>query len=532
MKPSYPTTLILCGLAYGSLLGLGLGCKTEPSAGSSGGGSGSSATGGNGSGGNTGSGGTQATGGSGSGGTQATGGSGSGGQSGSNATGGSGSGGATASCTFQVTGTPSSKISTVGIITWSTTLPSPTAAQIDFGIDSSYGMTAPVDLTVASYRTLLLGMKTSSTYHYRVTAKNASGSCASDDYTIATGPPPNGFSNPTVTTMNASALYGGFLVTGQFSQGTIGGSNGAPAFILDKDGSLVWWYTVTGSDATGVAMSYDGQYLWINNANVPNGTTHVHRVTMDGLEDIDFSTPFKGLSHQLTPLPDGGVAFYTYGTNGCDDIKIFPANGTPTDSATTIANAMTAHGGSGNCHVNNIQYSPADDTLIFSDLDNNCLTKVTRSGTPVWVLNGGVGGVQSSFNNGSLIWKGGEHGFTVLGTDDFVILNNNSKVPAGSTTNWGSAAGDGSGAQAIEVKLDLGAKTATQTWMYKPNPGIVNDVLGDAQRLPNGNTMVDFATKGTIHEVDKNGALLQSIVSKTNFGYITKRATLYGPPPR
>ena len=82
------------------------------------------------------------------------------------------------------------------------------------------------------------------------------------------------------------------------------------------------------------------------------------------------------MSHQVTPLPDGSVAFYAAGSNGCDDIKIFPANGTPTSTATTVVNARTAHGGTGACHVNNIEYSPTDDTLIFSDLDNSCLTKV------------------------------------------------------------------------------------------------------------------------------------------------------------
>ncbi len=515
--------ILLCGF----LLALGTGCKAEGSGGSGGAQGGSLASGGTGGGGTTGSGGVGATGGSSTGGSTAT-----GGDSGTG-------GGPSVSCTFQVTGMPSSQISTVGIVTWSTTLASPTAAHIDFGIDGSYGMTAPVDLTAPSYRTLLLGMKPSATYHYRLTATNASGTCTSDDYTIATGPPPNGFAAPTVTTKNASALYGGFLVTGQYSQAMIGSTTGAPAFILDKDGTLVWWYTVSGSDATGVAMSYDGQYVWLNNANVPNATTRVHRVTMDGLEDTDFSTAFAGLSHQLTPLPDGSVAFYTYGANGCDDIKIFPANGTPSTGATTIVNAQAAHGGMGNCHVNNIQYSPSDDTLIFSDLDNNCLTKITKTGSTVWVLNGGVpNGPVSSFSDGALIWKGGEHGFTVLGTDDFVIFNNNSKMPAGSKTAWMDAAGDGSGSLAIEVKLDLTARTATATWMYKgtdptkSDAPIANDVLGDAQRLPNGNTMVDFATKATIQEVDKNGNLLQQITTMKNFGYLEKRATLYGPPPR
>src|SRR5579863_4108966 len=135
MKRHLSTTLVL-----GGCLGLALGCKAAGAGGSGGGQAegGWNATGGNGSGGITASGGSSATGGSGSGGSAATG----------------GNDAASGNCTFDVSGAPSSKISTVGIITWSTTLAAPTAAQIDFGLDTSYGMTAPVDLGVANYRTL------------------------------------------------------------------------------------------------------------------------------------------------------------------------------------------------------------------------------------------------------------------------------------------------------------------------------------------------------------------------------------------
>jgi hypothetical protein len=434
----------------------------------------------------------------------------------------------TGGCSFTLTISTSPKIPTVGIVAWSTTLADLTEAHVSFGLDTTYGMTAPVDLSQASYRTLLLGMKPSRTYHFQVAATNAAGTCTSGDLTLATGPAPNGLASPTITTNNASALYGGFLVTGQYSLALIGGKGGAPAFILDKEGAFVWWYTVANSDATGVTMSYDGNYMWINSVNVPNGTAHVHRVSMDGITDEDHSTEFTGLSHQLTVLPDETVAFYAYGSNGCDDIRLR----TPDGTVTTLVNARTAHGGTSACHVNAIFYSSTDDTLVFSDLDNNCLTKITRTGQTVWVLNGGApGGPTSSFSGGAVIWKGGEHGFHILGLDDFVIFNNNSLQPAGSTASWGTSAGDGKGSLAIEVKLDLGAMTATQTWAYQ-GVGLADDVLGDAQRLPNGNTMVDFATKGTIEEVDPSGNVVQQIKSTTNFGYIQKRATLYGPPPR
>jgi hypothetical protein len=267
-------------------------------------------------------------------------------------------------------------------------------------------------------------------------------------------------------------------------------------------------------------MSYDGKYMWINSANVPDSTTtsFVHRVTMDGMEETDFSTPFLHLSHQVTPLPDGAVAFYTSGSNGCDDIKVFPANGTPSSTATTVVNARTAHGGSGACHVNNIEYSPTDDALIFSDLDNVVLTKVSRTtGATIWVLNGSYGSITSTFTGD--LWKGGEHGFHVIAVDDLLIFNNNSSMSQGT----------GTGSMALELKLNTSAKTSMKVWSYQGPSNLQTDILGDVERLPNGNTIVDFATKSTIQEVTSSGTVVQQISNGGNFGYIEKRASLYGP---
>ncbi|HZL17347.1 MAG TPA: aryl-sulfate sulfotransferase [Polyangia bacterium] len=471
--------------------------------------------------------GTTGSAGRGSGGTTASGGTtGVAGRGGSTGAGGTGT---ATSCSFTVMSSLSSKIPTVGIVTWSTTLASPTSAQIDFGLDTTYGMTAPVDLTQTNYRTLLLGMKASKPYHFRVTASNASGSCVGNDNMITTGALPNGLlPTLTITTKNKTALTGGFLITSQYQGGAL--TSSAPAYIIDADGDYVWWYTDAVTQMTGARMSYDGTYMWINNANVPSGTTQVHRVTMDGLTDTDFSTPFSGANHQITPLPDGSVAFYAYNSSqGCDDIKIFPANGAASSTATTVVNSKKAHGGTGMCHCNNIEYSSDDDTLVFSDLDNDCITKVTKTGTTVWVLNGGTNGITNTFTGDT--WAGGEHGIHVLSMNDLIIFNNNSK--AGAVPGGGSGTvGDGSGSFAIEMQLDTSAKTAKKTWSYKANPGIQVDVMGDVQRMPNGNTVIGYSTKGELQEVDQSGNVLQDIKwpAGTSFGYINKRPTLYGPP--
>ena len=59
-------------------------------------------------------------------------------------------------------------------------------------------------------------------------------------------------------------------------------------------------------------------------------------------------------------------------------------------------------------------------------------------------------------------------------------------------------------------------------------------ILGDVQRLANGNTIIAYGTKSELHEKEANATRLQDLVEPLSptFGYIQKRATLYGPPPR
>ena len=398
-----------------------------------------------------------------------------------------------------------------------------TSAKIDFGLDTNYGMTAPVEKPASGEnKTMLLGMKQNKTYHYRITATGSGGDCVSPDYTTTTGAILNTVPKLTVNNKSTSSpLFGGFLILGQYLQ--MGG--GAPAYILDKDNEGVWAWQFS-KDVTGAVMDYSGTHMWLNNANVPNGQAAVHRVAMDGSTDEDLSSKFSGLNHQLTVFsPDKGatevVAFYAYG-GSCDDIKEYDVG---TGNVKTIVNSGKVVNASA-CHCNNIQYSPEDDTLVFSELDTQTVAKIKRSdGSVVWKLNG------NSPTITGVSWKGGDHGIHVLSADNLLVFNNNSRMSMGGA---GAAGGDGSGSIVIELKLNVSAKTGSQVWSYKANPGIQNDVMGDMQRLPNGNTIIGYSTKGVVHEVSENGTLLQELTwpGGSSFGYIQKRATLYGPPPR
>jgi hypothetical protein len=275
---------------------------------------------------------------------------------------------------------------------------------------------------------------------------------------------------------------------------------------------------------TGVVMDYAGTHMWINNHPPNLSNAKVHRVTMDGLTAEDLTSQMPKLSHQLTVLPDETVAFYADDGmgQGCSDIKERAPNGT----VRTIVNSQAALGTTGQCHVNNIQYSPQDDTLVFSDHIHCAVAKIRRSdGSVVWILNGAT----KTFSG--FTWLGSEHGIHILGLDDFLIFNNNSLSVVGTTIPVSMGTGDGSGV--VEIKLDLNAKTVTKTWSYKAmGTAYQTDIMGDLQRLANGNLVIAFGGKGVIQEITASGTVLQEMKTTTNFGYIQKRATLYGPPPR
>ena len=437
-----------------------------------------------------------------------------GGTAGGTETGGAGLGGSgQVDCSITVaTKSLSAEIPTVGIVEWSTDLPNITEAEIEFGLDTTYGMTAPVDLTEANYRTPILGMKAGGhTYHFRILAKAGDQICTGQDDTLPpTGDPPSALPHLTLTPTTTGGLDGGFLVLETFQQ-AFGTSGDGAAYIIDADGDFVWWYVVKGFvDLSRARQSYDGKYMWITTVNVMSNTQKMLRVKMDGSEVQDFTQEFGNTHHDFAVRSDETIAFMAYGAN-CDDIKERSPNGT----VTTIINGATALGASA-CHCNAIQYDRSDDTILFSELDTSSIAKVRRdTHEVVWVM--------SSQNSAKATVTGlswvNQHGMHVLDGNRLLFFSN----------------GTGPNSTAIEAELSLngGSGTANQVWSYPSN--ITVQYMGDVQRLGNGNTLVTYSTAGEIREVDSSGAMLQTIQvsgSGNLVGFAEKRRSLYGPPPR
>jgi hypothetical protein len=245
--------------------------------------------------------------------------------------------------------------------------------------------------------------------------------------------------------------------------------------------------------------------MWMANNNNSGGQGELTRVTMDGLQE-ERLRPLDH-THDLTVLPDETLVLPEYSDmmgSTCGGVWEYRPGG----SARELINITSAHGQS-SCHMNSINYFEGDDSLTVSDIfggmggEQGCYVK--------------LGGPSSDFSGDGATWDGANHGHHMLAPDRLLIFNNGSM---------------GAGSVAIEIQLDLNSMTATRVWEY--SSGNSSNVLGDVQRLDNGNTVVTYSDSGVIHEVDANGNLLQEITWQLGgaLGYVMKRQTLYGPPPK
>jgi len=519
------------------------------------GGDNSGGSGGNNSGGFSGSGGTQATGGttssggssgtsgtkatggttssggsSGTGGTKATGGS--SGTGGSSATGGAtGTGGssATGNCSFTLsTNAISTKMATVGIVEWSTTLSNLSSAQIVYTLNNaasgilSKGGTAPVDLTKSNYRTLLLGLKQASDYAFHIEATSGGTTCKSSDYTLPKTGTLSGAPTITRTVTNASAQANGFIVTcgGIGGGGGGGSSSGGGAVIIDADGAVVW-YSTGPSQCSRARMDYDGVNMWMLSLNVQNSGGEMRFVSMDGQTS---QTSISGLSsahHDFAVLP-GKIAAMVWTTTGTDpESNLVERASDGSGSTTTVfkigsnlyAGGSSAMGGGGSTyHCNSILYHSSDDSYTIGDRNPNLYVKVTHTGSPVWQIGGSCTSAKAP-KCASGTWQV-NHGHDFDANGNMLIFNN----------------GQSGSSHVFELKITESTSAISTTTVKDFAPGTSSNTLGDVQRLPNGNTVITYSNAGQILEVDSSWSTVQTL--KGGFGYADWRATLYGPPGR
>lgn len=368
--------------------------------------------------------------------------------------------------------TPSAAIPTVATLAW--TLDAPARVSVRYG---PYGLQTPLSDEATTGSAVLVGVPADTDATWELL--DASGAVLADG-AWTTGPLP-----PDLPVLTATGTNDRWVFTP-----LLGASHAAA--LLAPDGAIVWWHLADPAyDTLRVLPAPDGSGVWYNVARVnaePAEDSALVHVSWDGATVTERPVPL--LAHDFVAHPDGTlaalVARYDGDVRGNAIVEV-AADGTLTDAWTSWACFDPAeHPGD----------TPALGWTFANALDRTdtgYLVSLRNLSTLAFVEDGACTGTLGA---AAPTWAPDEpflhqHQFDRVDADTVVVFDND---------------GAGGGVSRV-VEYTLAGSVATATWSYVADPPLYAFVLGDVDRLDDGDTFVTWSVAGRLERVAPDGTV-------------------------
>ncbi len=323
--------------------------------------------------------------------------------------------------------------------------------------------------------------------------------------------------------------------------------NGMPAnpwlLIYDLDGGLVYWqrgvpggvYADFRPHSNGTLAWFEGQF---NTAaaegvfRIANSAYVVTRTVTGGhaaLADI----------HDLVQLPNGnaGVLVYhniTRDLRGLGGLEFHPVIDTLLRELAPDNSVVFEWRASQHIAISETYEGLFDLPLKFFhgnalalDQDGNWLITSRHTSSVVKVAR----------DTGSVMWRlgGKRNDFAFVNDGGFSYPHDGQRLPNGNLSLFdnGNKRGGQPYSRAVEYQMDEANKIVTRTWQYRATPDIFGAFMGNVQRMPSGNTLINWGgvgnpvpgnAPGVYREVRPDGSLaFEATLSTTQYG-VTYRA--------
>ncbi len=274
-----------------------------------------------------------------------------------------------------------------------------------------------------------------------------------------------------------------------------GTSAGTWVFITDRLGRIVWaletpaqrmsLHPRISADGAAILMDLNSHFGVFDRG----AASQVQRLGIDGLVQQTWDTP--GLHHPYTDLPDGSLAWGAWG-EGLETLEVIDPSGAQR-SLWDCAEYHAAQGMPGtNCSSNTLEHDAASDRFLFSFYTTHTVVEIDAS------------------NGETQRWFGqmpGSWGFEPA--DSAFVWQHGARYTEGGTL-LASMRLDATSDETVvrEYSLDSASETLREIWSFGEGQGLYAPELGEAVRLPGGNTLHSYGTGARIREVSPDGTVV------------------------
>jgi hypothetical protein len=385
----------------------------------------------------------------------------------------------------EITATLHPDVRSVVLVSW-TQLAAHTG-WVEYSFDEGIWHRSPTrDLAEGSRQELLLGIPYSTDVTLRLALELGDTTAASDEVSITTDSPPSSIPAAVVLTSDPSRWDSDspFLLAG-LEDATV---------ILDRLGRVVWAFdTPARRIAMHPQVSHDGDDLLIDHgsfwATYDDGdASEVLRVKIDGSVVQTYAT--KGLHHPFAELGDGSIVWSAV-EGGNETIQRLTPQGEQLEIASCI-DLVGVLGGEGYCGSNTLRWNEPTDTLLYSLYSHETVVELdVATGQPVRIF-GHHSDAWSFDPDGSAFWW--QHGADYTSTGTLLLSSHRS---------------DGDDELVVrEYELDDASRTLRQVWTFGAGEDVHSRYMGEAHRLPGGNTLHNYGSNPRLREVAPDGAVV------------------------
>jgi hypothetical protein len=375
---------------------------------------------------------------------------------------------------------------------------------------------------------LLLGVPHGTEVGYRLVASQGEDAVCSDVHLATTGALPSGFPGVEV------AVHEPELVSVQWATISVLLDPESWLTIFDSRGRLLWSWEL-GWRVTRARLSIDRQAMLLDAMPEGGSPMGIRRIALDGSSVSTTAVPAIGVD--WVELPDGGYAALVNEVRELEhegDTRVIRGQAVvevePGGSPRTVWSVFDLHEPDLSVHyeeslntddvlaedwshINGLTYHQPSDTYIITSQNFHSVIAVQRgTGASLWEL----GRYSADWTNTSGVeLVGSPHGAELLSDDRLLVFN-----------RWSSSY---PGSEVAEVALDFDSMEASLAWSAtaENNPEVF--YLGNAERLPGGNTLVSWSSVGQLDELTPDGtsALRLDLDMSYDFGFVSHLDSLY-----
>ncbi len=358
---------------------------------------------------------------------------------------------------------------------------------VEYSADGEAWMSSPpLALTEGPQEQLLLGIPYDSEVSLRLVQTGTDGTATSDGVSLSTDRLPNGIPEADLLTADTDSYdpERPWLLAGVYDW----------TIILDRQGRVVWAAETPllrstlqpQPSASGTDLLIDHGSFW---ALFDGGErSQVQRMKIDGTLVDTHDT--VGLHHPFTELPDGSIVWSAMADN--DEIL---TRLSPDGSQQTVASCrelLGGYDGKGYCGANTIRYNPQRDSVLWSLYSHDTVLEVDlTTGQALRVFGHHDGAWAFDPPSSAFWWQHGAY-FTAEGTllvSSYVADEDDELVVR-------------------EYELDDDSETLHQVWSFRGDEAVHGETMGEAWRLPGGNTLHNYGEGQRVREVTPDGTVV------------------------